>query len=178
MLTALALTMSLASVPATSEGVRLPDVSAGLSARLLAQSPPPLPVRPSEVSPQGGRALQLQGEIDAINDQLRGLDTNWPTVSIVMAYVGWSISPIALIGLVLMAVPFPSVFMVGVVVLVIGLAGVALGIAGLVTGVSAANAAKAERDELIRRRETLQRELRALGHHWAPHTELLTVASF
>jgi len=79
MLTALVLTVSLASIPATPEGVHLSRVGESMSARLIAQAPAPLPVRPMETAPMGAREGQLQSEIDAINTQLRGLKADWPT---------------------------------------------------------------------------------------------------
>ncbi len=190
MLTALALTVSLASIPATPEGIHLSGVTGSMSARLIAQAPPPLPVRPMESTPVGAREAQLQSEIDGINTQLRGLKTDWPTASVVMAYLGWSVSPIALVGLLVLAigtgVGAGVITLVGIVMLVIGLGGVALGIAGIVTGIAGQNAAKAERDELLQRRGELERELKGLKQGGAPGVDrsfessprLFTVAAF
>ncbi len=172
MLTAFVLTVSLASIPATSEGVHLSSVTGSMSARLIAQAPPPLPVRPMESTPVGAREAQLQSEIDGINTQLRGLKADWPTASVVMAYLGWSVSPIALIGLLVLALGAGTgvgvITLVGVVMLVIGLGGVALGIIGVVTGIAGQNAAKAERDELIQQRGELERELKGLRQGGSP----------
>jgi hypothetical protein len=190
MLTALALTVSLASIPATPEGIHLSNVTGSMSARLIAQAPPPLPVRPMESAPAGAREVQLQSEIDGINTQLRGLKSDWPTASVVMAYLGWSVSPIALVGLVVLGlgtlIMTPVVAIVGIVLIVIGLAGVALGIVGIVTGIAGQNAAKAERDELIQRRGELERELKGLKQGGAPGVDrsfessprLFTIAAF
>lgn len=163
---ALALTLTLTSIPAApAAGVHLTG-EGGRSAHLIAQGPPPLPVRPDAAAPAGARELELQTEIDGINARLRELKNDWPTASVVMAYVGWSVSPVSLIGLLILAlgsvVGAPAVTLVGVVLLVVGLAGVAIGIAGIVTGITASSAAKAEREDLIRRRETLERELKLL----------------
>lgn len=190
MFIALALAVSLASIPSTPEGVHLSSVTESRSAHLIAQAPPPLPVRPMESAPVGARAGQLQSEIDAINTQLRGLKTDWPTASVVMAYLGWSVSPIALIGLLVLAIGVgltaPVITLVGIVMIVIGLGGVALGIAGIVTGIAGQSAAKAERDELIQRRGALERELKGLTTGGAPGVDrsfqssprLFTVAAF
>jgi len=193
MLSALALTLSLASLPtAPPGGVHLSAVAEAMSARLIAQAPPPLPVRPMDSVPAGAREVQLQGEIDAINTQLRGLKTDWPTASVVMAYLGWSISPVALVGLLVLAlgasVGIGTITLIGVVLLVVGLAGIALGIAGVVTGIAGSNAAKAERDELFQRRSALEGELKLLRQGGAgpagvdrsfeSSPRLITVASF
>ena len=190
MLTALVLTVSLASIPATPEGIHLSGVTGSMSARLIAQAPPPLPVRPMESAPVGAREAQLQSEIDAINTQLRGLKADWPTASVVMAYLGWSVSPIALIGLLVLALGAGTgiavVTLVGVVMLVIGLGGVALGIIGIVTGIAGQSAAKAERDALIQQRGELERELKGLKQGSPPGVDrafessprLFTLAAF
>jgi hypothetical protein len=190
MLTALVLTVSLASIPATPEGVHLSGVTAeSRSARLIAQAPPPLPVRPSDSAPMGVREGQIQSEIDAINTQLRGLKTDWPTASVVMAYLGWSLSPVALVGLLVLALGgatgIATITLVGIVLLVIGLGGVALGIAGVVTGIAGQNAAKAERDELLQRRGELERELKGLKQNspgvdrsFESSPRLFTIAAF
>ena len=188
MVTAFALTVALSSIPAAPEGIHLSKVTESMSARFIAQAPPPLPVRPMESAPVGARAGQLQSEIDAINTQLRGLKTDWPTVSVVMAYLGWSVSPIILVGLLVMALApaFPALLLIGIVIVVVGLAGVALGIAGIVTGIAGQNAAKAERDALIQRRGELERELKGLNQGGTPGVDrsfessprLFTVAAF
>ncbi|MDP3233178.1 MAG: hypothetical protein Q8N26_10420 [Myxococcales bacterium] len=190
MLTVLVLSASLASIPSTPEGIHLAGVTGSMSARLIAQAPPPLPVRPMESAPVGARQAQLQSEIDAINTQLRGLKADWPTASVVMAVLGWSLSPIALAGLFLFAIgtliSTPVLALVGVVMIVIGLAGVGLGIAGIVTGIAGQNAAKAERDELIQRRGGLERELNGLKQGSPPGVDrsfessprLFTLAAF
>ncbi|MBL8922972.1 MAG: hypothetical protein JNJ54_29250 [Myxococcaceae bacterium] len=166
MLTALTLTLTLASIPSTApDGIHL-QATEERSARLIAQGPPPLPMRDNPVAPAGGRELELQGRIDSINSRLRELKNDWPTISVVMAWVGWSVSPIALVGLLVMlaggAIGAPVVTLIGVVMLIVGLAAVAIGIAGVVTGITASNAAKSEREELIREREGLERELKTL----------------
>jgi hypothetical protein len=193
MLTALTLTLTLSSVPASPpSGIHLAAATEGRSVHLIAQGPPPLPVRDTPVAPAGARELELQGQIDGINARLRELKNDWPTISVVMAYVGWSVSPIALVGLLVMlaggAVGAPAVTLVGVVLLVVGLAAVAIGIAGIVTGISASSAAKAEREDLIRQREGLERELKLLRQNpgGAPGVDrsfessprLFTVAAF
>jgi hypothetical protein len=191
MLTSLVLSLAVTHAPAS--GIHLDADPSLRTARLFAQAPPPLPVRPSDpsVAPvvPGGREAQLQADINAINDKLRGLKSDWPTVSVVMAYVGWSAAPLVLVGLLFMAIGgglgVPVITLVGVVVLVLGIAGIALGIAGVVTGISASNAAKAERDELIRQRGELEGQLKALraqpgavDRSFESSPRLFTVAAF
>lgn len=170
MLLSLAVSVMVSSAP-SPEPVHL-SLSSLPSARLIAQAPPlppPMPsLQPQGVSASGQTASQIQAEIDGINDQLRGLKTDWPTISVVLAYLGWSISPIALVGLLFIAIgsALPAgggiVAVLGVALLVIGLAGVAMGIIGIATGITASNAAKTERDELIQKRQALERDLRQL----------------
>lgn len=169
MLTALTLTLTLSSIPAappSPSGIHLAEATDGRSVHLIAQGPPPLPVRDNPAAPAGARELELQSQIDGINARLRELKNDWPTVSVVMAYVGWSVSPVALVGLLVLlaggAVGSAAVTLVGVVLLVVGLGAVAIGIAGIVTGITASSAAKAEREDLIRQREGLERELKLL----------------
>ncbi len=186
MVTAFVVALAVSHLPAA--GVHLQGDPSLHSARLVAQAPPPLPVRPPD-APVGAQEAQLQRDIDSINERLRGLKTDWPTASVVMAYIGWSASPVALVGLLLLAVGglagFPALTLVGVVLLVIGLAAVALGIAGIVTGIAGQNAAKAERDELIQERVRLENELKALrarpgsvDRSFESSPRLFTVASF
>lgn len=178
-----------ASLATGSTEVHL-STDAHQSARLLlVQAPPPLPMRTNETVAPSMRESQLLAEIDTINDQLRGLKTDWPTVSVVLAYLGWSLSPIALVGLLFLAVgvgvPGASVVaIVGIGMLVVGLGGVAMGIIGIATGIAASSAAKSERDELIQRRQVLERELKQV--RMAPGVDrsfevsptLITVAAF
>ncbi|MER2564216.1 MAG: hypothetical protein ABTQ32_26030 [Myxococcaceae bacterium] len=188
MLLSLALTLSLSAATPSSPGIHL-TASADRSAFLLAQGPPPLPVRQQDLQPVGSRQLELQREIDAINDDLRGLKTDWPTVSVVLAYLGFSVSPIALVGLLFMAlgsVTIPAITIAGVVMLVIGLGGLALGIAGVVTGISASTAATNTRNDLLKQRGELERELKLLKQGGAPGVDrsfessprLITIAAF
>lgn len=184
MLTALALSVVLTHAP--SSGLHLDgDLH---SARLLAQAPPPLPVRAAD-APVTGREAELQRDIDLINERLRALKTDWPTASVVMAYVGWSTAPVALVGLMLLLVgglvQVPVVTLIGVVLVVVGLGAIALGIAGVVTGIAGQNAAKAERDDLLRQRTTLESELKQLraqpgnvDRSFESSPRLFTVASF
>lgn len=180
--------VALALTHLPTPGVHLQGDPSLRGARLLAQAPPPLPVRPPD-APVGAQEAQLQRDIDSINERLRGLKTDWPTASVVMAYIGWSVSPVALVGLMLLLVgglvSVPVLSLVGLVLVVVGLAAVALGIAGIVTGIAGQNAAKAERDELIQERVRLENELKALrarpgsvDRSFESSPRLFTVASF
>ena len=185
MLLSLALTLSLSATPASESGVHL--TASHRSAVLLVQSPPPLPVRPEDLQPVGSRQLQLQRDIDAINDDLRGLKTDWPTVSVVLAYLGFGASPVALLGLLFVAVgsvTIPPITILGVVMIVIGLGGLALGIVGVVTGISASTAATNTRNDLLKQRGELERELKLLkggpgvDRSFESSPRLITIAAF
>ncbi|MDX2013584.1 MAG: hypothetical protein SFW67_25550, partial [Myxococcaceae bacterium] len=124
----LALTLVLSAADATTnDAVSL--ASSGFdtrAARLLAQAPPPLPDRTA--GDPAARIAQLDAEITSINDQLRVLNTDWPFGALAMAYVGWIVSPVALVGLIILGVGAlamaPQIITVGVIVLVVGLAAV------------------------------------------------------
>jgi len=187
MLLSLALTLSLSATPAPESAVHL--TASPRSAFLLSQSPPPLPVRPEDVQPPAPRQLELQRDIDAINDDLRGLKTDWPTVSVVLAYLGFGTAPVALIGLLLLALGsvsgFAAVTLVGVVIIVIGLGGLALGIVGVVTGLSASASATNTRNDLLKQRGELERELKLLkqggpgvDRSFESSPRLITIAAF
>jgi hypothetical protein len=177
-----ALAVSALSSP-SENGVTLASSLDVRSARLVAQAPPPVPER--SVGGPMDRIAQLDAEISSINDQLRGLSTSWPFGALAMAYIGWIVSPITLVGLIILgvgaAVGVPGVITLGVVLLVVGLGAVALGIAGIVVGSTAASKAKDEKQLLERRRRELQDELRALKAQadlGRFDGNLLTVATF
>ncbi|MCU0696909.1 MAG: hypothetical protein MUC96_10300 [Myxococcaceae bacterium] len=182
---AVALVLSAADAPSNDAVSLASSAFETRGARLLAQAPPPLPDRTSGGS--AARIAQLDAEITSLNDQLRALNTDWPFGALAMAYVGWIVSPVALVGLVILGVGAlamaPQIITVGVIVLVVGLAAVALGIAGIVVGVSASGKAKEEKQQLERRRRELQDELRALKGQaasglGAPGGTLFTLATF
>jgi hypothetical protein len=187
MLSALVLTVSLSAVPSGRSAVLLSDAPLAHGARLFAQAPPPLPVRPPDAQPVGTRALQLEAEIQELNAQLREVNVGWPAGAIAMAVIGWVVSPAALVGLLLLLVAAiePALLFPAVVVTIIGLGGVALGIAGIVTGVGASTRAKLERDELVARRRQLEEELRSVrgspggvNRSFEASPRLITLASF
>src|SRR4051794_40277702 len=55
-------------------------------------------------STSGSRAGELETRIDALNSQLRSLNTNWPIGSVVAAYFGYGLAPLVLPGGGLLAV--------------------------------------------------------------------------
>lgn len=184
------LLLSLATSHTPSVGIHLGADASLRSARLIAQAPPPLPVRPAEAPVAvGGREAQLQSDIEAINGQLRTLKTDWPTVSVVLAYAGFSSSPLVLVGLLIFGLGAASgigiITIIGAAFLVVGVVGIVLGVVGVVTGLSASNSAKAKRDELLRERGVLEGELKALkaqpgsvDRSFESSPRLITVAAF
>lgn len=122
------------------------------------------------------REVELGHRIDDLNAQIRGINTNWPSGYIVLAYAGYVLAPGGIIGggaLLAYGLLFSSLdvatrslgaafIAAGAVGLVVGLAGVGAIIFALVRGTAVANEAKARRDGLIRERTELERELEIL----------------
>ncbi|MDP3499655.1 MAG: hypothetical protein Q8S33_04960 [Myxococcales bacterium] len=153
----LVLQLSLAS----SSGVDLaPSLGASthFTARLLAQTAPPLPVDPVAETP---RALVLKADIEALTTRIAAINVNWPTGAVVMAYAGG----IVLYALLLASVALVATRAVGTVLLVmisLGVGAVGLLIVGLIVGNTTAAAARADREVLIQERSALERELKSL----------------
>ncbi|QRN95940.1 hypothetical protein JRI60_44040 [Archangium violaceum] len=115
------------------------------------------------------RIRELSREIEDINARLRRTDTNWPIGSLVMAYAGYVLGPMLLIGLPLIiyglavSTQYAATLVgIGAALTVLGGGGVALLIIGIVSGINASEAARVERDDLVRRRGQLEDELREL----------------
>ncbi|WP_415841746.1 hypothetical protein, partial [Myxococcus xanthus] len=72
-----------------------PDVS-GTS------TPPPLP------EDLDARARELTQQIAMLQSEIRSVDTNWPAGSLVMAYSGYVLSPLLLLGIPLIIVGMSS----------------------------------------------------------------------
>ncbi|QRK12725.1 hypothetical protein JQX13_23445 [Archangium violaceum] len=115
------------------------------------------------------RIRQLTREVEDINARLRRTDANWPIGSLVMAYSGYVLAPLLLVGIPMIIIGLTStvsyattLVAVGAVFSVLGGGGVALLIAGIVTGLETSSRVKAEREELIRQRGALEDELREL----------------
>jgi hypothetical protein len=180
----------LAVTPAPS-GVSLlsPAPARPVSARLLlAQAvpeltPPPAspdaPVSPREQAPEAPPGLSedldtrihdLTLQVTALNDEIRGIDVNWPIGWLVMAYFGYVLGPLLLVGIPLLVFSglaedvetHDTVVALGVGLTGVGVAGVGLLVAGLVTGSRTANVNRQRRDDLVRERIRLEDELRGL----------------
>jgi hypothetical protein len=115
------------------------------------------------------RIRELTREVEAINARLRQTDANWPIGSIIMAYSGYVLAPLLLVGVPLLVVGLTSVAeyaatltAVGAVLSVLGGGGVALLVAGIVTGLEGSRRSRDERQELLRQRSALEDELREL----------------
>lgn len=161
-------------VPANARLTEAP-APASRSATLIGQAPPPIPSRGGlSVSEQ---MLQLESDIDGINSQLRGIDTSWPGGSIALVVIGSVLSPLALVGLILLVIP-----VVGIPLLAVGLGGVAMIVVGAVGGSRVKDEAVAQREELIQRRQALERDLSNLKRMAAvsnrAESAMVTVAAF
>jgi hypothetical protein len=156
-----------------------PEPGRYLSARLLVAqahqetpTPPPLPV--SEEVDLDARIQVLTRQVGLLNDEIRGISTDWPTSSLVMAICGYVLSPMLLLGVPLMVLSAlastegddtgqtESLLAAGLGLTVAGLAGVGLVVGGVVTGVRASSVQRARRSELVSERIRLETELRDL----------------
>ncbi len=144
---------------------------ASLLASSQEESPPAvrLLVAQAEEDSREERIRELTREVDALNQRLRGLSSNWPTSALLMSYAGYTLAPLVLpgiplliAGLVLGTELAPIFVTVGAVLSGVGGVGVVLLVAGLVSGFNAVEAARSERGRLIQERERLEDELRAL----------------
>ncbi|MDP3232756.1 MAG: hypothetical protein Q8N26_08270 [Myxococcales bacterium] len=153
----LVLQLSLASSSGVDPAPSL-GASTHFTARLLAQTAPPLPVDPVAETP---RALVLKADIEALTTRIAAINVNWPTGAVVMAYAGG----IVLYALLLASVALVATRAVGTVLLVmisLGVGAVGLLIVGLIVGNTTAAAARADREVLIQERSALERELKSL----------------
>lgn len=160
-------------VPANARLTEAP-AAPSRSATLTGQAPP----IPSRGGPSlTEQVMQLEADIDGINSQLRGIDTSWPGGSIALVVIGSVLAPTALVGLLLLVIP-----VVGIPLLAVGLGGVAMIIVGAVGGSRAKDEAVAQREELIQRRQSLERELsnlrRTAGAPGRTDAAMITIASF
>lgn len=125
-------------------------------ARLLAQVDAPPSVLVPEPPP--ARAAVLEADVAALNRRIAAIDVHWPTGALIASYAGAIVVYAVLVTSVAvftsLSTPAPLIVLVA-----LGVAGAGLLIAGLVAGMSAAAAARADRDALIRERDQLKREL-------------------
>ncbi|AEI62599.1 hypothetical protein [Corallococcus macrosporus] len=173
-LAAAALLATAASPTSHSLLTRSPDrpVSVRL---LLAQAPAEVspdasgaPTPPPLAEDLDARARELTQQIAMLQSEIRTVDTNWPAGSLVMAYSGYVLSPLLLLGIPLIIVGMGSsddddagsLLGLGVGMTVGGVAGVGLLIAGIITGSKEANLNRSRREEMVRERIRLEDELR------------------
>jgi hypothetical protein len=211
-------TVLLAASPASQRPSLLaPEAPASgrhLSARLLvakapqdaasqeAAPPDVAPARPSAppASLPGdaeldARIRELTTQVGLLQSEIRSIDVNFPIGSLVMAYFGYVLTPLALIGIPLIIIGADAdnvddrdtLVHLGTGLTVAGAVGVGLLIAGLVTGYQESNVNRARREELVRERIRLEDDLRDLkarrdarsslqARRWQPRPTLPLVA--
>ncbi len=117
------------------------------------------------------RIIELENRIDALNTEIRGINTNWPVGYTLLAYGGYVVAPSGIFGggaalvygLVFLSLGDrtlgTALLVAGGVGLLVGLAAVAAIIYGFTRGKAVADDARARRDSLVEERLRLQREL-------------------
>lgn len=162
MLATLVLTAVLGSTPASFVSELGPGAQLGLSTLDCQVCGVPL----AQASPEPSRRTVLQRRIDDLNLEIRALNTDWPLPALLASYAGYVLAPVVLVGGAFLAVGIasgiPGLLLVGVVGIVVGAVGVVLLVTGIIWGMNASSAAKAKRNELVRERTDLERELKAL----------------
>ncbi|WP_426757143.1 hypothetical protein [Myxococcus sp. Y35] len=169
----------LATAPGpTSPSLLQPQAGRSVAARLLvAQAPaqgedldaaPPsdAPALPHE--DLDARVRELTRQISRLQSEIRTVDTNWPTGSLIMAYSGYVLSPLLLLGVPLIILGLNTsndddkgvLVALGAGLTVGGAAGVGLLIAGVATGSKRAAVNRAYRESLVNQRIELEDELR------------------
>lgn len=181
----------LTAVPASSTPSLLAPEAASssrhLSARLLvAQAPPeaaPEAAPPSTlpgVEALDARILELTTQVGLLQSEIRSIDVNFPTGAVVMAYFGYSVSPLLLVGIPLIilgvneddAQDRNTLVNWGTGLSIAGAAGVGLLIASLVIGSNQSSDNRVRREELIRERIRMEDELRDLKARRAARADL------
>ncbi|MCP3144198.1 hypothetical protein [Pyxidicoccus xibeiensis] len=168
----------LAAAPASpSPSLLAPKSGRHLSARLLlaqapAEAPPDAPVPP----PSSGvptdaeldaRIRELATKVALLQSEIRSIDTNWPIGSVVMAYAGYILSPLLLVGIPLIIVGLgesddddrSTLVGLGAGLSVGGAVGVGLLVTGIIRGSRVARVNRAHREELIQERIRVEGEL-------------------
>lgn len=213
MLSLVAAVLLTAAPASPSPSLLAPEAAASgrhLSARLLvAQAPPdaapgsaPETAPPSEPSAAPlmdaaleSRIRELTSQVGLLQSEIRSIDVNFPIGSLVMAYFGYVLTPLLLIGIPLIIVGLgesddedrSTLVGIGTGLTVTGAVGVGLLVGGLVSGSRASSANRTRREELIRERIRMEDELRDLksrrdarstlqARRWRPHPTLPLVA--
>ncbi|NVJ19381.1 hypothetical protein, partial [Myxococcus sp. AM010] len=111
MLSLVAAALLATASTSTSHSLLTPMAERPVSARLLAQAPaeetpdvsgtPTPPPLPEDLD---ARARELTQQIAMLQSEIRAIDTNWPAGSLVMAYSGYVLSPLLLLGIPLIIV--------------------------------------------------------------------------
>ncbi|MCY1016800.1 hypothetical protein [Pyxidicoccus sp. MSG2] len=208
----LLVTVLLAASPASQRPSLLspepPTSGRHLSARLLvAQAPqdtapdvaPAPPSAPPAALPGDAeldaRIRELTTQVGLLQSEIRSIDVNFPIGSLVMAYFGYVLTPLALIGIPLIIIGVDednvddrdTLVNLGTGLTVAGAVGAGLLIAGLVTGYQESSANRARREELVRERIRMEDDLRDLkarrdarstlqARRWQPRPTLPLVA--
>ncbi len=163
MLSFIAVTL-LATTP-TSHSLLTPTTGRSVSAHLLVAQAPETSHPEEDLD---ARIQELTLRVSLLQSEIRGIDTNWPAGSLVMAYSGYVLSPLLLLGIPLILIGLDKSgednagtwLALGAGMTVGGVAGVGLLIAGVVTGAQGASVNRARREELVRQRIQLEDELR------------------
>lgn len=191
----------LAATPASSTPSLLAPASGWhLSARLLvaqAPTPPPLPAPELARDPElEGRIRDLTQRVGLLQDEIRGINANWPPGSLALAITGYVLAPLVLVGIPLMLFGVgglgespddseaQTLLGVGLGLTVAGMVGAGLIVGGVITGVKHSNVQRARRDALVRERIRLEDELRDLKarrgaaqvRRWTPRPTVPLVA--
>ncbi len=168
----------LATAPTlTSHSLLTPSEARAVSARLLVAQAPETG-RPEVDAPSDtpalrqedldARARELTLRISKLQSEIRTIDTNWPTGSLVMAYSGYVLAPLLLLGIPLIIYGVSTsnddnrgaLVALGTGLSVGGAAGVGLLIAGITHGSRRAAVNRAHREQLVNERIELEDELR------------------
>jgi hypothetical protein len=144
----LSLMLSLAVAQTGDVGL----ATAPRAARLVAESPPPLP---DQLDPSGA---DVKAELAEVSKRIAAIDVNWPTGAVILSYAGGITAYTATLLAVMLGVLVRSSVTL-IVTIAVAAAGLAVLLVGLVVGFNVATAARLEREELIEQRRRLQEQL-------------------
>ncbi|AKQ69005.1 hypothetical protein A176_005917 [Myxococcus hansupus] len=168
----------LATTPSlASHSLLTPSEGRAVSARLLVAQAPETEAPEVDVPSDApalrqedldARARELTLRISKLQSEIRTIDTNWPTGSMVMAYSGYVLAPLLLLGIPLIIYGVSTsnednrgaLVALGTGLSVGGAAGVGLLVAGIITGSRGAAVNRAHREQLVNERIQLEDELR------------------
>ncbi|MFP2906286.1 hypothetical protein ACLESD_14710 [Pyxidicoccus sp. 3LFB2] len=188
MLSLVAAVLLTAAPVSPAPSLRAPDAPLSLSGRhlsarlLAAQAPPEAPSEAAPPAPPSqpsaplmdadleARIQELTSQVGLLQSEIRSIDVNFPIGSLVMAYFGYVLTPLLLIGIPLIIVGLgesddddqATLVGIGTGLTVTGAVGVGLLVGGLITGSRASSANRLRREELIRERIRMEDDLRDL----------------